>query len=78
MDMGLKDFEEKQQHKNRHLLKRYPELIKVFKEVMKEAEENDISDTVAAQYLIEKEKLLKNKSYNTVRRYFKDIRDGII
>lgn len=76
--MGLKDFEEKQHNKNRHLLKRYPELIKVFKEVMKEAEENDISDTVAAQYLIEKEKLLKNKSYNTVRRYFKDIRDGII
>jgi hypothetical protein len=76
--MGLKDFEENQQKKNRHILKRYPELIKVFKEVMKEAEENDISDTVAAQYLIEKEKLLKNKSYNTVRRYFKDIRDGTI
>ena len=45
---------------------------------MKEAEESDIPDTIAAQYLVKTEKLLAKKSPHTVRRYFKDIRDGIV
>ena len=80
--MGLKEYN--QQHlansksTNRHFLKRNPDLHRVFIESMKVMSEHNINDVVATRYLIENEPILKGKSINTVRRYFKDIRDGVI
>jgi hypothetical protein len=37
-----------------------------------------LSDTVAAQYLTDNFEIFQHLSYNTVRRYFKDYRDGRI
>ena len=44
----------------------------------KDAEEKYISDTVAAQYLVDTYEHFKHLNYNSVRRYFKDYRDGRI
>tara|TARA_A100001201_G_C4087199_1_gene200907 strand:- start:1794 stop:2048 length:255 start_codon:yes stop_codon:yes gene_type:complete len=51
---------------------------KIFLKVAKDAQEKYISDTVAAQYLVDTYKEFKHLNYNTVRRYFKDYRDGRI
>jgi hypothetical protein len=46
--------------------------------VAKEAESEYISDTLAAQYLVDQYEQFKHLNYNTVRRYFRDYRDGRI
>tara|TARA_R110002020_G_scaffold15995_2_gene56784 strand:- start:3254 stop:3496 length:243 start_codon:yes stop_codon:yes gene_type:complete len=80
--MGLKEYnqhyKDSNKSNNQHFLKQHPELLKVFTGSMKEMTEHNINDTVAARYLIETEPLLKNKALNTVRKYFKDIRDGLL
>jgi|TARA_R110000744_G_scaffold97933_1_gene189166 hypothetical protein len=80
--MGLKEYNQQNITSNikwhTHFLKKNPELHKLFIESMIEMSENNISDKVATMYLLETEPLLKGKSINTVRKYFKDIRDGII
>ena len=48
------------------------------REIAKEAEEKFISDTVAAQFLVFNHKEFEHLHYNTVRRYFKDYRYGLI
>ena len=82
--MGLKEFN--QQHEissinivsNTHFLRRNPDLHKVFIETMKEMAEHNITNKVATLYLMETEPLLKGKSFNTVRRWFRDIKDGLV
>jgi hypothetical protein len=54
------------------------EAKKIFLKVAKEAEQEYISDTIAAQYLVDNYKQFEHLSYNTVRRYFRDHRDGRI
>tara|TARA_Y100001937_G_scaffold19711_1_gene27261 strand:- start:330 stop:581 length:252 start_codon:yes stop_codon:yes gene_type:complete len=48
----------------------------IFLKVAKEAQEKYISDTVAAQYLVDTFIQFQHLNYNTVRKYFKDYRDG--
>ena len=55
-----------------------PEAKKIFLKVAKEAESEYISDTIAAQYIVDTYEQFKHLNYNTVRRYFKDYRDGRI
>ena len=55
-----------------------PEARKIFLNVAKTAEEKYISDTVAAQYLVDTFKQFNHLHYNTVRRYFRDFRNGRI
>ena len=55
-----------------------PEAKKIFLKVAKEAESEYISDTTAAQYLVDKYEQFAHLNYNTVRRYFRDYRDGRI
>ena len=50
----------------------------IFLKIAKEAEEKHISDTVAAQFLVFNHKEFEHLHYNTVRRYFKDYRYGLI
>jgi hypothetical protein len=50
----------------------------IFLKVANEAQEKFIPDTVAAQYLVTTYKEFKHLSYNTVRKYFKDFRSGLI
>ena len=42
-----------------------------------EAEEIGMSDTALALYMCQNYKKLSNRSHNTVRRWFKDIRLGL-
>ena len=42
------------------------------------AEKEYLSDTIAAQYLVDHYKQFEYLNYNTVRRYLKDYRDGRI
>jgi len=55
-----------------------PEAKKIFLKVAKEAESEYISDTLAAQYIVDTYEHFAHLNYNTVRRYFKDYRDGRI
>ena len=55
-----------------------PEAKKIFLKVAKDAESEYISDTIAAQYIVDTYEQFKHLNYNTVRRYFKDYRDGRI
>ena len=55
-----------------------PDAREIFLKVAKDAEEKYISDTVAAQYLVDTYEHFKHLNYNSVRRYFKDYRDGRI
>jgi len=55
-----------------------PDARKIFLKIAKEAEKEYLSDTIAAQYLVDNYKEFKHLNYNTVRRYFKDYRDGRI
>ena len=55
-----------------------PEAKAIFLKVAKEAEQEYLSDTIAAQYLVDHYKQFRHLNYNTVRRYFKDYRDGRI
>jgi len=55
-----------------------PDAKEIFLKVAKEADEEMLSDTVAAQYLTDNFEIFQHLSYNTVRRYFKDYRDGRI
>jgi hypothetical protein len=55
-----------------------PEAKKIFLKVAKEAEELYISDTAAAEYLTETYEIFSHLNYNTVRRYFRDYRNGKI
>jgi hypothetical protein len=55
-----------------------PEAKAIFLKVAEEAEKEYLSDTIAAQYLVDHYKQFKHLNYNTVRRYFKDYRDGRI
>ena len=55
-----------------------PEAKAIFLKVAKEAEQEYLSDTIAAQYLVDHYKQFEHLNYNTVRRYFKDYRDGRI
>ena len=50
----------------------------IFLKVAKEAESEYISDTTAAQYLVDQYEQFAHLNYNTVRRYFRDYRDGRI
>ena len=50
----------------------------IFIEIADEAKEKFISDTIAAQYLVLHFEHFKHLSYNTVRRYFRDYRDGLL
>lgn len=58
-------------------LHKNPDILAKAKELMIEAEEIGISDTQLAIYMVQNIKKLKNKSHNTIRRYFKDIRLGL-
>ena len=55
-----------------------PEARAIFLKVAKEAEKEYLSDTIAAQYLVDNYKQFEHLNYNTVRRYFRDYRDGRI
>lgn len=55
-----------------------PDAKKIFLEVAKEAESEYISDTLAAQYIVDTYEQFQHLNYNTVRRYFRDYRDGRI
>lgn len=61
----------------RSFLHKNPHLIKVCKDLMKEADDLGLSDTQLAIYIVTELDEFKNKSHNTVRRYFKDIRLGL-
>ena len=80
---SLEDFTEKQGgvsgHKAqmRYILKN-KKARDIFLEIAKEAEEKNISDTIAAQYLVDKYDIFSHLHYNTVRRYFRDYRYGRI
>ena len=55
-----------------------PDARAIFLKVAKEAEQEYISDVIAAQYLVDNFKQFGHLNYNTVRRYFRDYRDGRI
>ena len=55
-----------------------PDAKAIFLKVAKEAEQEYISDVIAAQYLVDNYKQFEHLNYNTVRRYFRDYRDGRI
>tara|TARA_Y100000004_G_scaffold74136_1_gene83288 strand:- start:843 stop:1097 length:255 start_codon:yes stop_codon:yes gene_type:complete len=55
-----------------------PDARAIFLKVAKEAEQEYISDVIAAQYLVDNYKQFQHLNYNTVRRYFRDYRDGRI
>ena len=55
-----------------------PDAKAIFLKVAKEAEQEYISDVIAAQYLVDNYKQFQHLNYNTVRRYFRDYRDGRI
>jgi len=80
---SLEQFSEKQGYKTGHYAsKRWilkdPEAKSLFIGVAEAAKDAYISDTVAAQYLVDNYKQFQHLNYNTVRRYFKDYRDGRI
>lgn len=62
---------------SKSFLGKNPNLIQVCKDLMIEAEDLGLSDTQLAIYIVTEVKEFKNKSHNTVRRYFKDIRLGL-
>jgi|TARA_B100001939_G_C16704154_1_gene514110 hypothetical protein len=79
---SLQEFQDKQgavsgqQAPLRFILKD-PKALAIFLEVAKEAESKHISDTIAAKYLTQNYDIFKHLNYNTVRRYFRDFRDGV-
>ena len=80
---SLEDFTEKQGGVSGHkaqmrFILKNKKARDIFLEIAKEAEEKNISDTIAAQYLVEKYDLFSHLHYNTVRRYFNDYRYGRI
>jgi len=61
----------------RSFLHKNPDILEEAKVLMKEAEEIGMSDTTLAVYMCKNYKKLNNRSHNTVRRWFKDIRLGL-
>ena len=82
--MNLEQFSEQQgfkhtaQFSHRNFILKDEKAKEIFLKIAKEAEEKHISDTVAAQYLVFNHKEFKHLHYNTVRRYFRDYRYGLI
>jgi len=79
---SLQEFQQKQgavsgQHAPLRFVLKDPEALSIFLEVAKEAEVSQISDTIAAKYLTRNFDKFKHLHYNTVRRYFRDFRDGL-
>lgn len=52
-------------------------MLKEAKKLLKEADEIGLSELQLSIYMVEKYPKLKNYSHNTVRRWFKDIRQGL-
>jgi hypothetical protein len=82
--MDLEQFSQQQGYKHtgqfshRNFILKDDKAKEIFLKIAKEAEEKHISDTVAAQYLVFNHKEFEHLNYNTVRRYFKDYRYGLI
>ena len=55
-----------------------PDARAIFLKVAEEAQKEYLSDTIAAQYLVDNFVEFSHLNYNTVRRYFRDYRDGRI
>ena len=55
-----------------------PDARAIFLKVAEEAQKEYLSDTIAAQYLVDNFIEFSHLNYNTVRRYFRDYRDGRI
>ena len=80
---SLEDFNTKQggvsgQYASERFILKDKEARSIFLKVAKEAQEKYISDTIAAQYLVDNYDKFKHLHYNTVRRYFRDYRYGRI
>lgn len=76
--MNLKEYVNKNPEiTGKSFLHRNPDLLEKAKELMIEADDLGISDTQLAIYMVQTIDKMKNKSHNTVRRYFKDIRLGL-
>lgn len=78
---SLEDFNTKQGgvsgHKARtRFVMQDDEARAIFLKVAAEAQEKYISDTIAAQYLVDNFEQFEHLHYNTVRRYFRDYRYG--
>jgi len=80
---SLEQYSKKQgyktgQYASRRFILDVPEAKEIFLKVAKEAEQSYISDTTAAEYLTETYIQFSHLNYNTVRRYFRDYRNGKI
>ena len=80
---SLEDFNTKQggvsgQYASKRFILKDKEARSIFLKVAKEAQEKYISDTIAAQYLVDNFDKFQHLHYNTVRRYFRDYRYGRI
>ena len=80
---SLEDFNTKQggvsgQYASERFILKDKEARSIFLKVAKEAQEKYISDTIAAQYLVDNFKKFQHLHYNAVRRYFRDYRYGRI
>jgi len=80
---SLEDFNTKQggvsgQYASERFILKDKEARSIFLKVAQEAQEKYISDTIAAQYLVDNFDEFQHLHYNTVRRYFRDFRYGRI
>ena len=80
---SLEEFQKKQgrttgQFASQRFILDDPNAKSIFLDVAKEAQKKYISDTIAAQYLVLNFYEFSHLNYNTVRRYFRDYRDGLI
>ena len=66
------------QYSPRRFVLNNPDAKEIFLKVAKDAQEKHISDTIAAQYLVDNYVQFSHLHYNTVRRYFRDFRNGRI
>lgn len=78
--MTLKDYSKEYETKvygKSSFLHKHPDILKEARKLLEEAEEIGMSDTAVAIYMCKNYKKLQNRSHNTVRRWFKDIRLGL-
>tara|TARA_R100000773_G_C4208418_1_gene108611 strand:- start:1055 stop:1306 length:252 start_codon:yes stop_codon:yes gene_type:complete len=80
---SLEEFQKKHgrvsgQYASQRFILDDPDARAIFIKIADEAKKKYISDTIAAQYLVLHHKEFKHLSYNTVRRYFRDYRDGLL
>ena len=61
----------------RSFLHKHPDILAEAKVLMNEVDQIGMSDTALALYMCQNYKKLSNRSHNTVRRWFKDIRLGL-